>query len=83
MEKLGIYEFNQLGLDAQANLLWEHGTFLMNRLDDRHIFNLYSLSDFYVEVCYDNQSNKILSFRSFKSKDQLWPYLDRIKLNFG
>lgn len=80
---MGIYEFNQLGPDDQANLLWEHGTFLMNRLDDKHIFNLYSLSDFYVEVCYDNKSNSISRIRTFKIIGALEPYLNLVRLHLN
>jgi hypothetical protein len=30
--KLGIYEFNIMPINEQANYLWENGTFLANRV---------------------------------------------------
>ena len=45
--------------------------------------NLYSLNDFYVELWYDQLSNKIIKIRSFKSTNPLDPYLDDIRLGLN
>ena len=62
-----LYEYKELTLDERAAYLWEHGTFLMNdEVDDKRV-NLYALSNFYVEVVYDNPANEIVRLRAFKS----------------
>lgn len=78
---MGLYEFNQLDLDAKATTLWEHGQFLMLRIEGEFAINLYSLYDFYVEVWYQKNENRIERFRTFQSINALWPYLDQIDLN--
>ncbi len=80
--KLGIYEFNLMSLHVQAATLWDNGTFLANRIDGNFRFNLYSLSDFYVEVEYLTNENEIIEFRSFKRGQRLEPYLDQIDVRW-
>lgn len=82
MDKLGLYEYNSLEDDQKATLLWDQGIFLMNRVDEKYSYNLYSLFDFFVEVWYDSKNNSIEKFRTFKTLEALEPYLDRIDLNW-
>jgi hypothetical protein len=82
MDKLGLYEYNQFTPDEQAELLWDKGVFLINRMDDKYSYNLYSLFDFFVEVWYDSKKNSIYKFRTFKTVEALEPYLDRINLDW-
>jgi hypothetical protein len=78
---MGLYEYNQLSLDEKANVLWQHGNFLISRKEGENAFNLYSLFDFYVEVQASNSTNKIENIITFKTKRLLEPYLNNIKLD--
>jgi hypothetical protein len=80
--KLGIYEFNLMPFDEQANTLWDYGSCLTERLGENGIkYQLHALSDFYVEVVYDAVKNRIVEFKSFKRGERLTPYLDQLDLN--
>lgn len=81
--KMGLYEFNILPDSEKADIVWEHGAFLTNRVEGRFGINLYSLSDFYVEVWYSTPNNKIEEIRTFKSIEPLEPYLGEIDLDLS
>ena len=76
----GIYDYNILDFNNKADYLWKHGEFLVTRKTSVGSANLYSISDFFVEVNYDNEKNEIVDLRSFKSHKLLEPYLDYIDL---
>ena len=80
-EKIGIYEFNLLHIDVQAAYLWDNGTFLTNIIEGGQRHNLYSLSNFYVEVEYGKEENEILEFRTFKRGKRLEKYIDQVELD--
>lgn len=76
-----LYQFNQLDEMEQAEAIWEKGVHIGERTDDEHKILLYQIDGFYVEVFYHQEYNVIRRLRSFKSVDQLRPYLDQIKLD--
>ena len=78
--KISLYEFNFQTDPDKTQVVLEHGTNLKTRKDEGYIVNLYYLSNFYVEIWYDENSNRINKIRSFKSIDQLEPYIDDIEL---
>jgi hypothetical protein len=43
-------EFNTLGLDERANLVWNKGVFLSSAHGARHSYSLYAYADFYAEI---------------------------------
>ena len=45
-----LYEFNALQIDARANHLWEHGSFIIATGHPRGRSAFYSLHGYYVEV---------------------------------
>ncbi len=51
--KISLYELNALSDNEKAQVVLEHGTHLKISEEDGYIINLYSLSDFYVEIWYD------------------------------
>ena len=79
--KLGIYEYNIMPLNEQADYLWDNGTFLANRVKGTMKIQLHSLSNFYVEVFYKSKENKIIELKPFKAVRCLEPYLDQIDVN--
>ena len=78
--KISLYEFNVLTDFEKTQVVLENDTNLKTRKEEGYIVNLYSLPDFYVEVWYDEESNRINKIRSLKSIDQLGPYIDGIDL---
>jgi hypothetical protein len=81
MKPLGIYEFQMLSENEQASHLWECGEYLVTRIEAENKINLYALKDYYVEVTYQGQINKITGLRIFKTLRLLEPYLDQLDLN--
>ena len=79
--KIGLYEFNMLTDIEKANMVLDNGTFMLKRHDDQQVINLYTLSDYYVELYYDQKSNRINKIRSFKSMEPLDPYIDDIEVD--
>jgi hypothetical protein len=78
--KINLYQFNALTDPDKAQEVLEQGTNLKTRKDEGFIINLYSLSNFYVEVWYEEGRNRIGRIRSFRSIDQLSPCIDDIDL---
>jgi hypothetical protein len=77
---MGIYEFNILELEQQKELVLKDAIFLTNRLESNMGLSLYRLFDFYTEVHLNNDTNEIEKIRTFKSIEQLDPYLNEIDL---
>lgn len=77
--KIGIYEFNMMTFDEQAEVLWERGVFLTNIKEAEGIrANLYRLNDFYVEALFSSLDSNTFTFHTFKQGERLEKYLDRI-----
>jgi hypothetical protein len=72
-----LYEFNALSADEQTAFAMA-GNFVDVRMEEGLKVALYSHPEFYAEVYYDGQSNKVIRCRAFKSASQLAAY---IKLN--
>lgn len=80
-DKIGIYEFNQLPFDEQAQTVNAYGRFLTNANEGEMRYNLYFVNDFYVETSYNAIENKIVEFSTFKKGHKIDRYLDWIDLN--
>ena len=81
-EKLGIYEFVRFNDNERADCLWDNGQFVTFYKKGSFKYALYLLSNFYVEVTYDVQTNKIVDIKPFKTTKKLSPYLDAIELPY-
>ncbi|WP_159474782.1 hypothetical protein [Chryseobacterium sp. 18068] len=64
-QKLSFYEFTQLSDEQQYDLLFRNGEFLNYSVRNNVKFALYKLYNFFVEVVYDNENNKIINLSSF------------------
>ena len=73
-----LYEYLLLDRDKRAKYLWENGELIANIKDGEKAFNLYSLSDYYVEVALSNIDNKIIDIAPFKRGVRLDKYLSSI-----
>ena len=76
---LTINQFLALDIDEKAEAVWE-GDLIAVRMDKKHIFLLYWLDNFFVEVLKDRKENQIKKFPPFRSKTKLEPYLDLIQI---
>jgi len=70
-----------MSIDEKAQLLWDSGEFLLSNKTTNAATNLYSFSDFFVEVIYSNELNKIIDIKTFKNNTRLEPYLDLINVS--
>lgn len=73
---LELYAFNCLEENEQFKYLWNTGTFITSRTENKHTVALYDLHYFYVEVKYDAVSNHIDGIRSSKTLDLIEPYFN-------
>ena len=70
-----------MSIDEKDQLLWDSGEFLLSNKTTNAATNLYSFSDFFVEVIYSNELNKIIDIKTFKNNTRLEPYLDLINVS--
>jgi len=69
-----LLRFIDLNMNEQAECIWQ-GIFLAMRSDAEHHILLYRLDDFYAEVFYDIQQNKIARVNGFRALSHLVPYM--------
>jgi len=72
---MSLEEFAALSPDDQQDHLWFYGSVLANRYEEAHIFLLYALDSFFVELQYDAYQSRLLRVDAFQSPDALVPYL--------
>ena len=70
-----LADFTRLPANRQLDTLYFTGDILANRYEGEHIFLLYNLNGFYVELCYDAYNNKLHQVTAFRDTDKLEPYL--------
>ncbi|TGE29748.1 hypothetical protein [Hymenobacter metallicola] len=75
------YGFRALPFPEQLAVIWAEGTFLATRWEEEDAVNLYHMGTFFAEVFYDPDENKMLSTRTFTSRECLLDYAVFIKLN--
>ena len=69
------YEFALLEEAEKYKVIFEQGTYLDRIIVDGQDRLLYSVSNFYVELTYDDNKDDIKILRTFKNIGQLDPYL--------
>lgn len=75
-----LYEFCRLNEVEQYNTVWNIGTLVDQYFKEVIVVNLYIINEFFVEVYYDRDTNKILYKKHFKQGELLDKYLNKIKL---
>lgn len=68
-------------IDEQAQHVWKHGQYLIDRQGQRTVANLYSVDSFYVEIWYDREHNSITAVTCFDEVSKLDAYLRGITLD--
>ncbi len=77
---ISINEFNELNLDEKAWYLWHGATFLHVYEKSVHRVNLFHLNNYYIELWYHIEANKVDNIRAFTSIDFLDPFLENIRI---
>jgi len=72
---MNFYKFLQLNDQQQYQAVWEHGVHIDDIIHNKIHYQLYSISNFYVEIHYDALSNKIVGKHHFKQGVHLDKYL--------
>jgi hypothetical protein len=76
-----LYEFNSSDEFEKGEALWELGVHVTERFVGEIGYSLYQLNNFYVEVLYNGDQNKISRFTAFSTNTKLEPYLDAIDIS--
>ena len=63
--------FYQLSYQQQADLLLSEATFLLSRIEDNFIVDLYELDDILVEVFYDYYTEDLVSVMAYNTSEKL------------
>ncbi len=74
-------EFLQLPLLRREQLMWNHGTYLMSKYQERYALHLYSLFDFMIEVWYEVNRDKIKQITPVLDQEKIDIYLKELSLN--
>ena len=74
-QPMQLADFTRLPANRQLDTLYFTGDILANRYEGEHIFLLYNLNGFYVELRYDAYNNKLHQVTAFRDTDKLEPYL--------
>ncbi|HEV7331444.1 MAG TPA: hypothetical protein VGN63_10425 [Flavisolibacter sp.] len=64
-------EFYQLDYQKQADMLLANASFLLSRMEDGFIVDLYELDDLLVEIFYQKDSEDLVSVMAYNSSEKL------------
>ena len=64
-------EFYQLDYQKQADMLLSSASFLLSRMEDGFIVDLYELDDLLVEIFYQKDSEDLVSVMAYNSSEKL------------
>ena len=78
--KITLYEFSRLPENEQYNIVFNTGTFIDHFVTDRQKLSLFAVEDFFVEVEYSSEQNKVIDIKTSKTGRELFKY-SPIKLN--
>lgn len=71
---INLFHFIGLDINQQAEYVWQ-GTYLATRNEDDYRILLDNLGEFYAEVFYEIQGNKITKIKGFRAMSNLVPYI--------
>ena len=63
--------FYQLTYQEQADILLSEATFLLSRIEDSFIVDLYELDDMLVEVFYQKENEELVSVMAYNTSEKL------------
>ena len=71
-----LLEFNQLSFDDKMYCIVDNAVFIDNYIDDNVRLNCYALFNFFVELIYNSNANKISKINAFQDGKALDKYLN-------
>ena len=81
MPSISIEQFNSLAKNAKADVVQNFAEYLLHYQNVKHLFALYQLDSFYVELVYDIRQNKrLVRIKSHASTATIQKYLLKIDL---
>ena len=75
---INLDKFNQLSINKKFEILGDQGIFLMNRVEERREYTLYSVESFFVETLFDLDKKEIIQIKTFSKTSDLDKYLNDI-----
>jgi hypothetical protein len=78
--EITIGRFNEMNIDEKSYYLWHGATFLHVYEKSGYRVNLFFMNDYYIELHYNIETNKIDRIRAFTSVHCLEPFLDNIRI---
>jgi hypothetical protein len=64
-------DFYQLGYQQQADILLKEATFLLSRIEDNFIVDLYELDSILVEIFYQGDTEDLVSVMAYSTSEKL------------
>jgi len=81
LPSLTIEQFNSLSKNEKEDVVFNFGIYLLDYENVRHLFTLYQLSTFYVEMVYNLKKKKMLTrIKSHATPDSISKYLLKIDI---
>jgi len=77
-----LYDFKFLDDKSQAEVLFNYGVLIAERLYKDLVIQLYQINNFYVEVYYNAIFKMVQGINSFDNLTRLEPYLSSIDISF-
>jgi len=77
-----LYDFKFLDDKSQAEILFNYGVLIAERLYKDLVIQLYQINSFYVEVYYNAVFKMVQGINSFENLSRLEPYLSSIDISF-
>ena len=74
-------EFDNLGLNEKAFLVFESGYEISSKVNHTMVVKLYAIIDFFVEVYYLPESNKIDEIKTVTFEEVMNNYSDSIDIS--
>ena len=68
--------FREVDLNGRANLVWDHGEFIVTREYYGNMVNLYALPGFYAEVYYSPDKIKIIKIEITTDLNKFLPAIE-------
>ena len=63
--------FYQLSYQQQADILLANATFLLSRMEDSFIVDLYELEDLLIEIFYQKENEDLVSVMAYNTSEKL------------